>query len=38
MKFLSKNHENAWNCALDILKPTAAQLEQQMKEGSDDAS
>ena len=27
MKFLSKNHENAWNCALDILKPTAAQLE-----------
>ena len=28
MKFLSKNHENAWNCALDVLKPTQAQLER----------
>ena len=27
MKFLSQNHESSWNCALDILKPTAAQLE-----------
>ena len=27
MEFLSANHESAWNCALEILKPTAAQLE-----------
>ena len=27
MEFLSQKHEESWNCALDILKPTAAQLE-----------
>ena len=27
MNFLSPIHEEAWNCALEILKPTQAQLE-----------
>ncbi len=27
MNFISENHENAWNSALKLLNPTAAQLE-----------
>ena len=28
MEFLSQNHKDSWNCALEILKPTDAQLQR----------